>query len=631
MKSVSMGSLILAVALALTTTPAQAAEETPTVKLVDMFAKAEGDRFKIHIMANGDISQYKTTRKLNSDTYKLTLDVPALPPVDSKYDLSTPFSRRFEVWPMMLGNQVYARIAIELDMEVSTVVGLESPSRIFVTISRKSAMAVAEARRVKEKATPAVDDVAPDVTEAPQMADTADVTPTSSALPEAAVGSGHSTSKPPLYDEPADTPESPSMNDAPEGDNGGSQMMEQEFFSLFPLPPGGRERPIFDVPVDQGGDDELADGIRLGRFLARPILYASWIRGSNLLLLSDANFDDSAILLRFRTTFDLIETDNPLRFAYELRFKDYRKFEINDRFSHILDFDTAWALTPRMSLSLKNHFIRGNTESLEFDPGREVAFNTDPFYRNLAGGAIQMDFSERLGVEFFGNYNIVRFIDGSLQFYDYDQTITGASFLYHMSPLTTLFGKYQRQVIPEPVARPHSATKGDAVLFGARGELGALMTGVVQAGYQKQEFGPEGQYSSYSGFVADVRISRYFSEKTVLSFDAGRTNNPSNFEANSHYTSNYLNLQFLMPVFRDVRLNTRVSVIDNDYPFPSVELGMPREDRNLNFSIGASYYITRHGFFQVDFLHEKRDSNLDSYRYRNNVLQFLFGWGFLSQ
>jgi hypothetical protein len=623
-----MGSLILAVALALTLTPARA-EETPTVKLVDMFAKAEGDQYKIHIMANGDISQYKTTRKMNSDTYKLTLDVPALPPVDSKYDLSTPFSRRFEVWPMMLGNQVYARIAIELDMEVSTVVGLESPSRIFVTISRKSATAVAEAPRAKEKATPAMDDVAPDVTEAPQSADTADVTPTTSPLPEAAVASGHSTSKPPLYDETPDA--SAASQETEGGDIGGSPMMKQEFFSLFPLPAGGRERPIFDVPVDQLGDDEPTDGIRLGRFLARPILYASWIRGSNLLLLSEENFDDSAILLRFRTTFDLIETENPLRFAYEFRFKDYRKFELDDRFSHILDFDTAWALSPRMSLSLKNHLIRGNTESLEFDPGREVAFNTDPFYRNLAGGAIQMDFSERLGVEFFGNYNIVRFVDGSLQFYDYDQTITGASFLYHMSPLTTMFGKYQRQVIPEPVARPQAATKGDAFLVGARGELGALMTGVVQAGYQKQDFGPNGEFSNFRGFVADVRISRYFSEKTILSFDAGRANNPSNFEANSHYTSNYMNVQFLMPVFRDVRLNARVSLIDNSYPFPSVELGVPREDRNLNLSIGASYYITRHGFFQVDFLHEKRNSNLESYRYRNNVLQFLFGWGFLSQ
>ncbi len=200
-----------------------------------------------------------------------------------------------------------------------------------------------------------------------------------------------------------------------------------------------------------------------------------------------------------------------------------------------------------------------------------------------------------------------------------------------MSPLTTLFGKYQRQVIPEPVARPQAASKGDAVLIGARGELGALMTGVVQAGYQNQEFGPNGQLSSFRGFVADVRINRYFSEKTVLSVDAGRANNPSNFEANSHYTSNYLNAQFLMPVFQDVRLNARTSIIDNSYPLPALELGVPREDRNLNFSIGASYYITRHGFFQFDYLHERRHSNLESYRYRNNVLQFLFGWGFLSQ
>ena len=36
-------------------------------------------------------------------------------------------------------------------------------------------------------------------------------------------------------------------------------------------------------------------------------------------------------------------------------------------------------------------------------------------------------------------------------------------------------------------------------------------------------------------------------------------------------------------------------------------------------------------FLQADYLHEQRDSNLENYTYRNNVLQFIFGWGFVSQ
>ena len=144
MKTSSLYSLTLATMLTFISTPTFP-EETPAVEIVDMCGKAEGDKFKITIKANGDVSKYKTSRALNSNTYKLTLHVPALPPVNTKYHLSIPVNHSFRVWPIKLGNQVYTRITIELDMEVSTVVGLDSPSKIFVTLSRKSPIAFADA------------------------------------------------------------------------------------------------------------------------------------------------------------------------------------------------------------------------------------------------------------------------------------------------------------------------------------------------------------------------------------------------------------------------------------------------------------------------------------------------------
>ena len=143
MKPSSPFSLIIAVVLTFISTRTLAAE-TPTVELVDLFAKEEGDNFKIYIMANGDVSKYKTSRVLKSDTYELTLHVPALPPVNSKYDLSIPFSHSFRIWPIKLGNRTYTRITIELDLEVATMVELDGPSKIFVTISRKSRIGFAD-------------------------------------------------------------------------------------------------------------------------------------------------------------------------------------------------------------------------------------------------------------------------------------------------------------------------------------------------------------------------------------------------------------------------------------------------------------------------------------------------------
>ena len=65
-----------------------------------MYALKEGDSYVVHIVADGDISEFLSNRKKGDGTYKLTLDVPALSPLKTKYDVETPFSRRFQVWPM---------------------------------------------------------------------------------------------------------------------------------------------------------------------------------------------------------------------------------------------------------------------------------------------------------------------------------------------------------------------------------------------------------------------------------------------------------------------------------------------------------------------------------------------------
>ena len=71
------------------------------------------------------------------------------------------------------------------------------------------------------------------------------------------------------------------------------------------------------------------------------MVYGSWLRGDNLLLLSDATFDDSAILFRARNAFDLLYSENVLRLVYELRFKNFRKFKLDDRFSHFAGLEYA--------------------------------------------------------------------------------------------------------------------------------------------------------------------------------------------------------------------------------------------------------------------------------------------------
>ena len=137
MKTVASTLVLLLAALSFVT-PSDAAPKMPAAELIDMYALREADSVVIHILANGDISQFLSDRAKGEKSYKLTLDVPALSPIDAKYDVETPFSHGFQMWPMQLEKKYYSRIEIELDLAASSVVGLLNESHLFIRINHES-------------------------------------------------------------------------------------------------------------------------------------------------------------------------------------------------------------------------------------------------------------------------------------------------------------------------------------------------------------------------------------------------------------------------------------------------------------------------------------------------------------
>lgn len=552
---------------------------------------------------------------------------------------------------MKLGDQIYSRITMELDLEASSVIGLASPARIFITISRKSETAVADSSVdlpvAEEAATgPETTATAPmpadpplvssDPSPAPQATEP-DVTAAEIPMEEQPQRDmqpiAMETDPPPLLAEETGNSESHEQATIePAADSADTSLESlvgnsREFFSLFPIPAGER-RIVMDLGVNEPEATSF-DGIRLGRFLMRPAVLGSFMKGSNVLLLSNDQFRDSVLHIRARTVFDLLHSENTLRLAYELRYQKYGKFELIENFSHFFDFNTNIHLTPTLLLDLQNHLVKGSYESREFDPGGEIPFSFDPFIHNLTRGTLRMDMSERMGLELYGSYNHVHFTEEARQFFDYNTTVTGASFLYNLSPLTSLFGSYEHLKIPKPTARPQAQSNADSLYMGLKGELSPLLVGQARVGFRDQVFGQQDDPQSYRGLVADVNLTRYFGEMTALELQAGRMTSLSNYEENGYFVSNYLNLRFAFPLIRNLRLNTGVSLFDNSYPLPSAATGTIRKDRATTGWLGASYYFSRRGFFELTYRHERRNSQLDPYNYRNNVIMILVGFGYL--
>ena len=594
----------------ITAAPSEAQDET--VRLLNMFAKSEEDLFEVHIVASGDISGFKTTRRTGPNSYRLTIDVPALSPVDTKYDVATPFTKRFEMWPMKLGDVVYSRIIMELDLKASSVVSQQRPTRILVRISRNSPPAYAAGGNgdVPETASDAA----------------------AGGVPAAEVGevparSGDATAAaPPVV--PLDP--APALPSAPRDEE--EAAAQAEFISLFPAPNEGR--PMFEPPIEQvdavGGG--ASNGILLGRFLFQPLAEFSWIRGDNVTLDADEPFADDAIYARAVADFQLIDSENTLDFVYQLRYRKFREFELlKENFSHGFDVRTRVEVSPRMTFDAGNHFLRGTFETTEFDPGQEVFFNVEPFNHNVTEVGLAMDLNERLGVALNGAYNFVRFQGNETTFFDHETISVGGSFHYRRSPVSSFFGEYVRAITPEPPSRPLAKSTVNAVQAGLQGELTPLLTGTVRAGYSWQEFGEGVGRLEYRGFIASAGLTRYFSEAASLTFEAGRQTNRSNFEANNYYLTHFGTVQFNGPLRRNLQLVTGVSLFDNKYPRVSIETLEPRNDGAIAGWVGAAYFFSPLTYFRADYRHERRRSNLDRFQYSNNVLRVIVGVGIFSR
>lgn len=583
-----------------------AGPEVPKARLLDMYALKEGDSYVVHIIADGDISEFLSNRKQGDETYKLTLDVPALSPLETKYDVETPFSRRFQVWPMQLGNKIYSRVEIELETNASSVVGVKNKAHLFVRIQRKGAVVVPAPLAQSEE--PGGDDMAP-------VAITA-----LGVLPLEPPPNEDSDGEP----VPVATPEM----DPVEATDGADQEL---FFNLFPTPAGDQQT-LFNVnPIDDLVPNEAVIGIRVGRFALQPSIDASYVRGSNLLLQSEDTFSDNALLVRGRIAARLLDSANEFTISYEARYRDFERFELQDNFTNIVNVNAKIMTTPRSSIAFANHFIQGAFESHEFDPGGEIVGNTDPFYRNRVEGIYAMELSERLGGEISGSFNRVEFTDPVNDFFDYDQTNLGISMLYSLSPLTSLVGEYVRATTRPDPTRPEAESDANVVLFGLRGEITPLLSGRVRVGYTSETFEQAVVAQSYSGFVADIRLKRQFGTESVLDFTVGRRTSPSSFQQNGFYLSNYGTVRFVAPIVEKLRFSANAAFFGNNYPLTDIATGIDRLDRTFSGAVGVAYFWTPLSYLSVDYRHDRRNSNLEQFSYRNNAVQFMVGFGFLNR
>jgi predicted NodU family carbamoyl transferase len=193
-------------------------------------------------------------------------------------------------------------------------------------------------------------------------------------------------------------------------------------------------------------------------------------------------------------------------------------------------------------------------------------------------------------------------------------------------------GTARPQTVSKPdLTRPEAASDGNVVLVGIRGEITALISGHIRAGYASQSFTQGATPQSFRGFVADGRLAREFGTQTSLVLNFGRKTNPSAFQESGFYTSSYGTARFVAPVIEKMRFTATVSYFGNRYPLSDVATDSNRLDRTLSNAVGISYFFTPLSFFSIDYRRDRRQSSLETLSYSNNAVQFMIGFGFLNR
>jgi hypothetical protein len=195
-------------------------------------------------------------------------------------------------------------------------------------------------------------------------------------------------------------------------------------------------------------------------------------------------------------------------------------------------------------------------------------------------------------------------------------------------PTLTTFVGYTYNRTPPSRERPIIESTGHAAELRLLGEVLPLVEGEARLGYEWQEApraAPGGQ--RYRGLVASVKLTKSFAPDTRLELQGQRGTYASAFEGNAFYVANALQADLTAPAPFEVALHVGGGYHRNDYRTVALEIGRPRRDRLLGWSLGLGRPFTRWAYVRADYRKERRDSNVDAFDSRSRAFTVQVGIG----
>ncbi len=373
------------------------------------------------------------------------------------------------------------------------------------------------------------------------------------------------------------------------------------------------------------------EGIALGPFIFSPAVDLTWENRDNIFFTPDNEVSSNVWLARARLMFELPVYESYLRFSYTPQYRDYTDYDLENNWSHFVDFSGDFEFSSGLKLGFDYRFVSGNLETREVDPGGELVFGDRQFNKNDFAGDLQYWFSSTNGLTADVSYVTIRYDDTDRAFfYDYDRLRGGAGWIHQMSPTLTSKLMYRHEEFtPKGSGERYRESNSDELTIAFDGKVSPVFTSAIEVGWRTTSYKDVPGYpkaDDASGLLLRGSLAWTLGHGSVLTLDLLRQDYPSNYIDQTHYIAKGAGLIYRLQRER-LFGHLRVRYQNNDYERPDPIEGKTRSDDITDFGLGIGYRLMPSLSLRGSYAYQKRDS---FYRYSYKANMFLIGltWGF---
>ncbi len=385
----------------------------------------------------------------------------------------------------------------------------------------------------------------------------------------------------------------------------------------------------------------VSEGLSAGHFLVYPSIVFEYTRDSNIFYstsdLPDEVTSTGVVVVRPRIMVDLPLSDSRIRWVYAPFYRDYtsQNFTGSNRLNHAFDLEGRFRTHGAVTLSVRDHFLRGTVSLLDQNSGNGLSFGLGRYSAHNPTLEIGLNLGARHGVSLIPSYSRTSFlgIDEALRFRYTTRRLEGR-YNYKLGEAETFYGYYayegssQKQPSVEDV-RFFSREAG----FGLTRYVNQTVVTQVSAGYQTMDF-ENGGGRNFSGPVLDGAASWLLSEGMRLEFGILRHPYATIYAGSDYFIDGESRLRLTMQLGAASYLNVGVTGLRNVY---APDQGTRRRDTLFRFEAGLGHQFLRTLRGYIGASTEGRRSNVeeviggedvDPFHYRVNRLLFRLeaGW-----